>query len=60
MALKSPLKRFKFTYQTEFSTDHDYTKILYAATSQSAWLKFTTFCEEHNITLHDAGLEIVS
>jgi len=59
MAARKPLRRFKFTYQTEFSSDHDYKRILYATTSQSAWTKFNNYCEEHNIKLHDASLELL-
>ena len=59
MALKSPLKRFKFTYQTEFSPEHDYKKVLYASTSLSAWTKFNNYCHEHNIKIHDAFFELM-
>ena len=57
MSNQGPLKRFKFTYQTEFSSDHDYKKIIYASTSNIAWVKFNNYCQERNITLHDASLE---
>jgi len=59
MALRKPLRRFKFIYQTRFNEDHDYKKILYASTSQSAWHKFNNYCEEHNIVLHDALVELM-
>lgn len=59
MAKQSPLKRFKFTYQTQFNEEHDYKKILYASTSTSAWTKFNNFITSHNIKVHDASLELL-
>lgn len=59
MALRSPLKRFKFVYQTRFNEDIDYKKILYASTSALAWTKFNNYCQEHNIVLHDASQEVM-
>lgn len=59
MTTRSPLKRFKFTYQTQFNEDHDYKKILYASTSTLAWTKFNNYIHEHNIIIHDASLELL-
>jgi len=59
MAKQSPLKRFKFTYQTKFNEGFDYTKVLYASTSTSDWSKFNIYIHDHNIKVHDASLELV-
>ena len=59
MAQKNPLKRFKFTYQTQFNEDHDYFKSLYATSSIMAWSKFNNYISEHNIVLHDASVELL-
>jgi len=59
MAQRKPLSRFKFTYQTRYSTEHDVIKMLYATTTQAAWIKFNKYCQEHNILLHDASVELL-
>jgi len=59
MTKRQPLRRFKFVYQTRFNEDHDYKKILYASTTQLAWTKFNNHCNEHNIVLHDASVELM-
>lgn len=60
MARRNPLKRFKFTYQTQFNEDYDYKKILYASTSILAWIKFNSYINEHGIKIQDASVEILS
>ena len=59
MAQRSPLKRFKFTYQTQFNEENNYTKSLYATSSLTAWSKFNNYISEHNIVLHDASVELL-
>lgn len=58
MSSRKIQRPFKFTYQTEYSPEHDYYKTLYATTTRLAWLKFKSYCEDHNIRLHDASVTL--
>lgn len=59
MALRKPLKRYKFTYTTRFNEDTNYTKILYASSLPASWSKFNIYCEDANIELEDASVELL-
>lgn len=59
MSNQGPLKCFKFTYQTRYNDDIDYTKTIYSSATSLAWKKFNSYIQEHNIALQDATQELL-